>query len=320
MPRHRLLSLSPVKITAVYLVFGLTWIATTDWLVITLVDSPQTVSLLQTIKGWIFVLVSAALILGLTRLRATQIEQAQSKLERASEQVQVLNRFLRHNIRNDVTVIRGNIQLVEEHLEDSKKQACLKTARSKAETIDTTSEKMRIVDQVDLSSTSTDTEIDLVDVTTREIESVRENHPSVTIDVDAPDDAPIYAEPSIRYAIAELLENAIDHNTNPPEACEIGVTIRRENGTITLDIKDNGPGIPESELEALQAKEETDLMHMSGVGLWLTSWLTEYVGGGLDIGSGTDEGTTVTLQFEAVGTMPGFEDLSGGVIGRQATG
>lgn len=299
----RVFSLSPTKITGVYLVFGLLWVSTTDWLVVTIVDSPETVTTLQTLKGWVFVGLSAVLIYGLTRLRQRQIEFTQETLTRATEQLQVFHRVLRHNIRNDLTVIKGNIGFVEEQVSDETHQSSLETARQTAEEIVTVSEKMRIIDKVELSPSSTDAEVNLVELTRDELDSIQETYPEVDISFDAPESAHIHAEPSLRYAIYELLDNAVKHNPNPPERCKVEVMISQDGDRVSLAIEDNGSGIDQEELVPLEAKEETDLTHMSGVGLWLTTWLTEYFDGSLNFEASEGEGTTANLQFDPLNSL-----------------
>lgn len=291
-------TLSPRTITAIYLVFGLSWIVVTDWAVFMVAETSETVSLLQTIKGWIFVIISGALILGLTGLRQRQIEIGQEKLERATEQLQVFHRFLRHNLRNDLTVIQGNVREVEVALDTSSKRDRLETARKTAENMHVRSEKMRIIDKIDLFGSPTDTEVDLVELTTNEIASIRDEYPAVDISVTAPEAVLVRGQTELRLAIYELLDNAIVHNPSPAECCEVEVSIYRDNGTVTLAIEDNGPGIDDAELTVLEEKEETELSHMSGVGLWLATWLTEYFDGRLEVVTGAGNGTAARLHLE----------------------
>lgn len=81
-PTRNVFRLSPAKITIVYFVFGIAWVASTDWLVVALFDSPETISFLQTIKGWVFVGLSAALLFGLTSFRKRQTDQSRPSATR----------------------------------------------------------------------------------------------------------------------------------------------------------------------------------------------------------------------------------------------
>jgi signal transduction histidine kinase len=111
----------------------------------------------------------------------------------------------------------------------------------------------------------------------------------------------------IYYAIYELIENAIEHNPDPNAACAVEVSITRQNGDVALSVSDNGPAIPDHEIEPLRAEEETKLSHTSGVGLWIAKWLCEYCRGDLSVE--TDDGTTVRLTFDAADDSTGIEQV-----------
>jgi signal transduction histidine kinase len=59
-------------------------------------------------------------------------------------------------------------------------------------------------------------------------------------------------------------------------------------------VSDDGPGIPEAELETIRAGQETDLQHTSGLGLWVVTWGATLLGAEVDFDAGP-EGTTVTV-------------------------
>lgn len=299
--RHQLLTLSPIKIAGVYFVFGTVWIASTDWLAITLVDTPETLTLLGTIKEGAFVGLSTLLIFGLTSIRQQRIDRSLEKLRTTTEQLQVLHRVFRHNIRNDINIIHGHIETVQDHLHDSEQQAYLETARQTAVRITTLSEKIRVINEVDPDLLSTD-EVDLVALTEAELDQLQKRYPEANISTTMPDSTFIYGDSTLRHAIREILENAIEHNTNPQDQCEIAIEITRKYGQVELIVADNGPTIPQEELAPLQTREETALSHVSGIGLWLVTWLSQYRGGDVTFDTDTTQGTTVTFHFP-VGTQ-----------------
>ena len=310
MNRHQLFTLSPYKMTAVYLAFGIAWIGSTDWLVISLFESPETITFLQTIKGWLFVGLSAVLIFGLTSKRHQQVAKSNNQLERATEQFQVMHRILRHNIRNDITIIQGYVRNVEEQTNDTQQQSQLQTARRTAGQITSVSEKMQILDKLDLTPAPADSRVDLVELTNAEIRTFLKVHPDVSISVSAPETAHIQGDLPLHQALQEILENAVTHSTQSADEIEIDIEIVQTAQTVKLVVRDNGPGISRAELAPIEANEETALAHMSGVGLWLTKWLTEYYGGELYFDSDPTTGTTVTFEFEAKTPFPVIDQVS----------
>ncbi|UWG51766.1 Signal transduction histidine kinase, contains PAS domain [Halalkaliarchaeum sp. AArc-CO] len=298
MSTRRLLALSPVNITFVYLGFGILWIATTDSAVVLFVADPDVAAFLQTIKGWVFVALSAGLIFGLTRVRERRLEQSEQRLRTATEQIQVLHRVLRHNIRNDVNVIHGYVDMVYDELDTSESKAKLDHALERSRRIATMSDKIRILGELDITDETYGT-VDLVRVTERCLEEASfEDTPDITVTSTVPERAPVQATPAIRHGIEELLENAIEHADGADDAVRLTIEIRRTNGEIELVIADDGPGIPPHELAPLEAESESELRHMSGVGLWIAKWVCEVHDGTIDVETGND-GTSATLRFHA---------------------
>lgn len=72
-----------VRIALLYAVFGCLWILVSDRLVAWFVADPVTASRVQTVKGWAFVLVSAAVVYGLVRREQGRREAARQRLETA---------------------------------------------------------------------------------------------------------------------------------------------------------------------------------------------------------------------------------------------
>ena len=293
MGQHRSVPLSPRTITAAYLGFGVLWIVVTDWLVFVVFDSPDILTAAQTVKGWMFVILSGLIVFGLTTLRQREIEHSRSVLERVSQQLQVLQRVFRHNVRNDITVIRGQLDLVANQLDD----VCLEKATERTEQMARLSDKMQVVSEVDLAETDREP-VDLVTVVEDAVSTIERDYPNETISVDAPENAWIRGDPILHRAIGELVENAIEHNPAAMGECEVSITIEKGDDETTVIVRDNGPQIPDHEVEPLRAERETDLSHTSGVGLWIVKWLCEYCKGELRFEN--NGGTTVTLAFETV--------------------
>jgi two-component sensor histidine kinase len=156
------------------------------------------------------------------------------------------------------------------------------------------SEQLRVL--ADASPAPPSGRVDLADAVreaTAEIERA-----DVALTVDAPNETWIRADESIEYAIREVFENAVTHNDESVRRIDARVT---ENGsTACLEVRDNGPGIPDDERSVLRAEEETPLSHASSIGLWLVKWMCETQGGTVGFETG-DDGTTVRLRFESVG-------------------
>lgn len=205
---------------------------------------------------------------------------------------QILTRVLRHNIRNDLTVVVGYAQEMATELEEPH-ASMAETIVDTAAKIERTSDKARTISAV-LEDDDGVTDHELSAVVEASAESIREEYPDVECDVDVPGDCRVLAREHLGTAIDNLLENAAQHN----DADEPRVAIRAETTgeAVRLVVEDNGPGIPEHELEPLKSAEETPLTHASRTGLWLINWVVKLSDGSLEFDV-TDSGTRVVIEL-----------------------
>ena len=243
-------------------------------------------------SDWLLVGGSGAVLYGAVTYHRRREAAARRELETSNQQLQVLSRVFRHNIRNDLNVIRGYTDLLADRIDDDRSRQCLETIRQTTDDVVAISEKLRAIE--DASPEHPDGRVDLVDAVNEAVGVVDAG--SASVSVEAPSEAWIRADDSVAYPIREVFENAVTHNDGATRRVEATV---RENGTTTcLEVTDNGPGIPPDERAVLQAEEETPLSHASSIGLWLVKWLCETQGGTVRFAA-DDDGTTVRLRFES---------------------
>jgi signal transduction histidine kinase len=224
-----------------------------------------------------------------------QLEVQRERATRRLERIAVLNRVLRHDIRNDVNVILGYIQQAQSG-EDV--EAALSVAERRAEKIQNLSKQSRDIEQLIRSDRSERERIDLVRVVDERVAEIRSEYVGVDVTVSAPETATVMVSPLIESAVDNVLENAIEHTDQA--VAEIGVTITasdREGQAHAVRFADNGPGIPESERRVLEHGLETDLHHSSGLGLWIIYWIVRESGGVVEIADNDPRGTVVAFHL-----------------------
>lgn len=207
--------------------------------------------------------------------------------QRRVQQLDVLQRTLRHNIRNKLNVVQGHLEVIEAELaDDSASVEAAITATNKILTRAETAQQIRAVDSDrDISEQS------VSDLVTAAVHTHQATN-GLTIETDV-EDISVKAVKGFETAIEHAIENAIKH-IEPP--VNITISTHASENKIELVIEDNGAGIPKAELDALTAAEETRLEHGSGIGLWAMKWLTEQSGGRFEVES-DPTGTTVTMQL-----------------------
>jgi len=213
------------------------------------------------------------------------------------QQAAVLNRVLRHNLRNGLNVILGHAELLAETQSPE--------VANSAETIHSTAEDLYettsyVGDLWDILETPQITQHhqDVVTLVRETVEPLAGDNPSVTFDCDLPDEQCVVAAPKLAVALDHVVRNAIEHNDSDEPRVEISVEEPdSEEGYVELTVADNGPGIPEQEQEVLIEGEETPLKHSTGMGLWILNWIITRSGGRIAFHENDPRGSRVTLSL-----------------------
>ncbi|GAA0308560.1 sensor histidine kinase [Halarchaeum salinum] len=288
---------SPRLATAAYLLIGGVWLLASDAIVYAVAPTQVVVTALQAMKGWLFVGGSAAVIYTLGRRRERRLERSNARLRETAQQLQVLGRVFRHNVRNDMTVIKGYTELVREHVTDTADEDRLRTVAATADDLIETSERLCVVNDLDIS---TDTTVDVASLVRQERERLRETNPTVTVDTSLPDHAVVRGDDVIRRAIRAAVECLLEQGSTATGR-HVSITVEQADADdeVVVAITDDGPGIPENDLEPVRCGEETDLVHASGVRIWLLEWLCKVYGGRVVFADEQPGGTVVSLRLPA---------------------
>jgi PAS domain S-box-containing protein len=220
-------------------------------------------------------------------ITATDITEAR----RYEQRLQVLNRVLRHDLKNDANVIGGYADLLRDHV-DGEGQPHLDVIDRKVQTLTHLSDQAREID-VALHSDAGRTDIDLAELVDRLGESLASSFPRATVTVSAPESAVVSADELLESAVRNVLENAVVHNDGDDPHVE--ATVVADGDRFRIDVADDGPGIPPVERTVFSEARETALEHASGLGLWLVHWIVTESGGDLEIGTREPSGTVVRM-------------------------
>lgn len=216
-----------------------------------------------------------------------------TRAHRYERQLRVMNRVLRHDLRNEMNVILGHTELLAEKGHTTH----VNTIEDRARALIELGEKARDVDRA--LSRSVDREpTDLTTIVREEVTALSEKTEVVTVRTAIEPGVEVLADPSLRAAVRNAVENAIEHNDAPNPT--VSVDLSTDGDVAKLSVSDNGPGLPEMERRVLNAGVETPLQHMSGLGLWLIVWTVEAIGGTVQFDSSNGSGTEVRFEFDLV--------------------
>jgi len=217
------------------------------------------------------------------------------------QRLMVLNRVLRHNLRNKLSVVSGYAEALESVLDAYDSGGDLPVDRAKTHTenikqsareLVTLGEKAREFEQA-IEGSDITTSVEVSSMLTELADKYRTQYPDAKITVSG-DGHPFRGNVEfLELAVEELLDNAITHNETAAPTVDLSVSTAGSE-QIEITVADDGPGIPEIERKTLTEGEESALLHGSGVGLWTVNWLVTRIGGHISIAD-NEQGSVVTL-------------------------
>ena len=212
------------------------------------------------------------------------------------QQLDVLNRVLRHNLRNGMNVIDGNLTLIEETIDDDSVSAFVDSVQSRIDELERVSERAATVRSLFEQEKPEGAVYPVEELCVDVADSFADRYPDATLSTDSGDIA-VKADRRLRVGVIELIDSIVPHNEAATP--EIRITATPADGTraaewVEITVSDNGSGIPASEWEAIRAGQETPLEHGTGLGLWLVHWTVKLLGGEVTI-EDHDSGTQVVM-------------------------
>jgi signal transduction histidine kinase len=218
--------------------------------------------------------------------------------EMLRQRVQVLNRILRHNIRNDLDVIRSHAEFALRHgnedREATRADESVERILEVTDQVTRLSADARRIERLTRNSSADQSAVNVPQLVTEVVEAVTRDRPDVSVTVQVPTVELSINRELFRFALRNLVENAVEHNEHPSPIVEVR-GIERESG-IRLLVSDNGPGIPDAEWQVIEAGREEVHDHATSLGLWATKWTVRNMGGELSRRE-TGSGATVVIDL-----------------------
>jgi PAS domain S-box-containing protein len=205
--------------------------------------------------------------------------------------ISVMNRVLRHNVRNKLTVINGRAELLVDDLDGDTKSNAEAILKAADQLLNLTESAHRIEVNRDLSPKLE--AMDVVPIIDDSIAQLEQQYPDAVVITDTPDTAVADTLPRIETALWELLENAAEHTGPQPT---VDVTVTATDKQIVISIGDEGPGLPEDERQVLVDGKEEPLIHGQGLGLYLSYWIITNLKGDIEV-IGSQSGSTIEVRL-----------------------
>ncbi|CAI48902.1 sensor box histidine kinase [Natronomonas pharaonis DSM 2160] len=228
-------------------------------------------------------------------------------LKRRERHLDVLHRFLRHNIRNKMTVIDGAAGLLAKNLDGTEHEASIEMITEAAEELLELTETGRQLASVTVDGDYTKRPVDVAAATEEAVADLQSQFPDAAIELAVEEHTTAVADSRLAVVIEELVENAVEHVPHEQPTVEVTVTEAADGAAIS--VIDDGPGIPEEELVGITTdKEPTQTEHGTGFGLWVVRSVVDDYGGDVEYDRAEGGGSQLTVTLPEPTTQQASAD------------
>ncbi|WP_232702121.1 sensor histidine kinase [Halobacterium wangiae] len=229
---------------------------------------------------------------------ATDAERSAVRAEHLEAQrdlLDYLNSLLRHEVLNATNVVSGYATLLKDaHDEGTPEYDYGDTILRRSEEITGVIEDVRVL----LLASETDAPVvpvDLSETLAEEVAKLEDLDDSVEVEMSVPDSVYVRADALLPRVFGNLLANAVEHNDSSPP--RVSVTVDAGGERVTVEIADNGSGVPDGEVEGLfDRPSQRTADH--GFGTYLTAKLVEQYGGSVDLVETGPAGSTFRVALQ----------------------
>ncbi|WP_440990590.1 histidine kinase N-terminal 7TM domain-containing protein [Haloarchaeobius baliensis] len=194
------------------------------------------------------------------------------------QEITILNRIVRHDIRNEMNVLHGRGQLLEPHVEPEGADDYRLVMESAEHVIEITETVRELMETITNDGSLTLKPVALDNALATEVEKARSNFPHAAFQLAEVPSVRVAGNEMLTSVFTNLLNNAVVHNDSSEPGVWVDCTV--EDGVARVRIADDGPGVPRGQREEIFGRGEKGLeSEGTGVGLYLVDTLTDAFGG-----------------------------------------
>ena len=207
--------------------------------------------------------------------------------------VSLFQRVLRHNLRNEISVIGGFADQLTDSADTVSVDTCGKKITTAAQKLSGVVESIKQIEATITTDNTTRSRRSVNTAVTDVAADVRAAYPTATIHVAEKTPLWVDIDETFDYAIQHAIENGIEHADRDAPTVTVKINRSPNTGRVEIRIEDENPPIPPMELTALDDQQQTTpTRHGSGCGLFVMKWCIESLGGELRIERGESEETS----------------------------
>jgi PAS domain S-box-containing protein len=215
----------------------------------------------------------------------TEQKKSKEKIDSLNEALRVINKTLRHDILNDLTVVMTACDIM--HVEDKRLEQKINKALKKSVSL---IEQMRELERALVFDE------DLSEKSLRSVaESVMKNYPDIKFSITG--NCTILCDEAIYSVIDNIARNSVVHGKTDM----IDISIRDKDVNCEMRIADYGKGIlPDIKDKIFEEGESFGDTRGSGLGLYIVKKVIERYGGTIEVEDNNPSGVVFVLKFRKV--------------------
>jgi PAS domain S-box-containing protein len=227
----------------------------------------------------------------------TERKRSEERLENRTEELEVLNRVVRHDIRNDVSIMLGWAEMLDGHVDETGEEYLEKILSSGAHIVELTDVARDYVETLTGGDELAVRPTPLRSLLLTELDLRQESYPAADFETagELPD-VEVRANEMLQSVFRNLLNNAVQHSDTPDPT--VTVTCDETAESVVVRVADDGPGVPDDRKEAVFGKGERGLDSPgTGIGLYLVQRLVDQYGGAVHVEDNDPRGSVFVVRL-----------------------
>jgi PAS domain S-box-containing protein len=231
----------------------------------------------------------------------TDRRRYERRLERQRDNLEILNQVVRHDVRNDLQIVLGYAESLDDFLDadgagSEHVEQVVRSARDAVEITETAGEVARVM----LTADAETRPVGLGHVLDAQIGQVRSAYDNVVLTTEGTiPDVEVLADDMLGSVFRNLLKNAVEHNDGTVRRVTVSAT--DDDGTVTVRVADDGPGIPDDQKDVIFREGEKGLdSEGTGLGLYLVETLVDRYGGSVRVVDNEPRGSVFAVELPTV--------------------
>jgi signal transduction histidine kinase len=228
--------------------------------------------------------------------QAAALHRQRDQLQQRGEQLALLNRVLRHDVRNDMNVVQGWTDALADHVDEEGEPLLDHVRQAAAHVVELTTVAREFADTIDAADDPDLEPVALAAVLTEEVARRRQTFADATIELDEPPAVTVAANELLAAVFRNLINNAVQHNdTDDPT---VTITAEDHGESVVVRVADDGPGVPDEHKADLFSADVKGLeSDGTGMGLYLVERLVDIYGGDVRVEDNTPRGAVFVVEL-----------------------